>query len=476
MMKNPSIVWFKHDLRLEDQPALNAAIAKGGPIIPLFVWAPEEEKEWAPGAASRWWLHGALIRLKKGLEKCGLTLLLRHTSSLEAILDIIQHTGADAVFWNRRYEPSVVERDALIKAELHRRRVESHIFNGSLLFNPWEILNKQNKPYQIFTHFWKACCQFGEIHPSLPKPQKAMVYKDFLHSEELDDLCLLPAIPWDKGLQEKWQPLTCSYADRFQNALDHIINHYGKTRDELAMAGTSELSPDLHFGEISPRMIWNKVRQKFGNQSEAAEVFLRQLGWREFANYVLFHFPRTPNESMSSRFDAFSWHTQPEMLQAWQKGKTGYPIVDAAMRQLWQIGWMHNRARMIVGSFLVKDLLIDWREGAKWFWDTLVDADLANNTLGWQWVAGCGVDAAPYFRIFNPILQGEKFDKKGEYIRSWVPELNGLPNEWIHRPWEAPENILKKAGVELGKTYPYPIVDHVQARKRALEAYAKIRG
>lgn len=466
-MENPSIVWFRQDLRIEDQPALHAAIFKKGPVIPLFIWAPEEEKEWLPGGAGRWWLNGALERLQKELKAIGSTLVLRKGSSFDAISEIAKQTGADAVFWNRRYEPCAIERDAWMKAALHKLGIKAMISNGSLLFNPWEIVNKQNKPYQIFTHFWKACTQLGEPDTPQPPPDTLVHYPQRIESESLQDLHLLPEISWDKEMKRKWQPKKLSYKNFLQKALDHIIHDYARTRDLPGIEGTSELSPYLHFGEVSPRMIWSRVRQKFGGGAEA-EVFLRQLGWREFAHYLLFHFPRTPNEPLHSKFASFSWERNPPFLQAWQKGMTGYPIVDAGMRQLWQIGWMHNRVRMIAASFLVKDLLIDWQEGARWFWETLVDADLANNTLGWQWVAGCGADAAPYFRIFNPVTQGEKFDPEGKYVRQWVPEIRTLPSDWIHRPWEAPLNVLKNAGVELGVDYPKPIIDHAQARKKAL--------
>jgi deoxyribodipyrimidine photo-lyase len=472
-MGSPTIIWFRQDLRLEDQPALCAAIARGGPVIPLFIWAPEEEGEWVPGEASRWWLHHSLSHLQEELHQLALTLIFRKQSSLEAILDIIKQTGADAVFWNRRYEPYVVRRDALIEAELRRRGMTVQIFNSSLLFEPWEIFNKQNKPYQVFTPFWKFCSHLEEPTLPLRKPEVAKPYPGHLESEALDHFHLLPTIPWDEGLRKKWRPGTSSAKDQLNIALQQVIEHYIQRRDKPALRGTTELSPYLHHGEISPRMIWQAVRQKFGKQ-EGAEAFLRQLGWREFAYYLLHHFPHTPNEALHSDFNGFPWQVNEQALKAWQKGQTGYPIIDAGMRQLWRTGWMHNRVRMIVGSFLVKDLLIDWLEGVRWFWDTLVDADLANNTLGWQWVAGCGADAAPYFRIFNPMTQGEKFDQMGEYVRQWVPEIRGLPDAWIHRPWEAPEEILKQSRVILGTTYPKPIIDHDQARKKALEAYARI--
>lgn len=471
-MKNPSIVWFSQDLRIEDHPALCAAIDKGSAVIPLYVWSPEEEGEWALGGASRWWLHGALYRLQEKLKTLGLKLIFRQHSSLESIIDVAKQTQADAVFWNQRYEPYLLKRDAMIKAKLHHLGIQTQIFNGSLLFEPEKILNKKQKPYQIFSHFWNYCEKFEEPKHPLPIPSAAKHYTKKIDSDSIENLKLLPHIPWDKGLKERWEHVVFSNKKDLQGVLKHIIPHYSHTRDIPAIEGTTAISPYLHFGELSPRMVWNEVQQTLKDQAQC-DVFLRQLGWRDFAYYLLFHFPELPFKPLRSRFAGMSWKKNTKALHAWQKGMTGYPIVDAGMRQLWQTGWMHNRVRMIVGSFLVKDLLIDWRKGAHWFWDTLVDADLANNSLGWQWIAGCGVDAAPYFRIFNPVSQGQKFDKQGEYIRCWVPELSRLPNKWIHRPWEAPEKVLEEAGIQLGVHYPNPIVDHAEARKKALEAYTK---
>lgn len=469
-MKNPSIVWFSQDLRIEDQPALNAAIAKGGAIIPLYIWAPQEEKEWAPGAASRWWLYGSLKRLQAKLSQLGLNLIIRQQSSLKSILDIVKQTKADAVFWNQRYEPILIQRDALIQKKLSELDIDVQIFNGSLLFEPHEILNKKQKPYQKFGHFWKYCDKLSEPNLPFPKPLKAKHYTKHIDSDSIEHLNLLPTIPWDKGLKEQWQSISFSTKHNLQAVIENIVTHYSAKRDIPGIEGTTRMSPFLHFGEISPRQVWHEVRQKLKTKGD---VFLRQLGWRDFAYYLLFHFPHLASQPLRTRFASIPWSKSTNALRAWQKGITGYPIVDAGMRQLWQTGWIHNRARLIVGSFLVKDLLIDWRKGAHWFWDTLVDADLANNSLGWQWITGCGVDAAPYFRIFNPISQGMKFDADGEYVRRWVPEISLLPNKWIHQPWKAPEKILKEASVELGVNYPWPIVDHAIARKKALKTYSK---
>lgn len=470
----PAIVWFRQDLRVEDHPALASAIQRGGAVIPLYIWAPDEEGEWPCGGASRWWLHNSLECLQDKLEKLGAPLIIRRGSSLQTLLDLIQATGADTVYWNRRYEPSIIHRDAFVKAELQKQGAKAQSFNSALLFEPWTVLNKQNKPFQIFTPFWKHCLSLAEPQKPIPAPSKIKGYIGEIETDSLSSLALLPKVHWDIGLERAWH----SGEDRAKQTLNHAIKHviadYQTMRDFPAVDGVSHLSPYLHHGEISPRTIWHSVRKHFKADDEGASAFLRQLGWREFAYHLLYHFPHTPTDPLKKDFASFPWKTDYTELRAWQNGKTGYPFVDAGMRQLWTSGWMHNRARLVAASFLVKDLLIRWQEGAKWFWDTLVDADLANNSLGWQWIAGCGADAAPYFRIFNPVQQGERYDPKGEYVRKWIPELRGLPDKWIHRPWEAPAEVLKKAGVELGKTYPHPIVDHGEAREKALEAYAKL--
>lgn len=475
MKESPLIIWFRQDLRIEDHPALLAAVQQNKPVIPLFIWSPLEEREWKSGGASCWWLHGSLQSLKLELKEIGLNLIIRQSSSsLQAILDVVKETNAEGVYWHRRYEPYAIQRDSIIKAQLQKQGIKAQSFNGSLLFEPWTILNKQNKPFQVFTPFWKHCCSLDEPPKPLGKPAEAISYQGNLASATIDSLALLPKIHWEGGLKEFWQPGEKGGKIRLKRTVSEVINRYVESRDFPAVRGTSELSPYLHYGEISPRMVWHAVREALGNGG-GAEAYLRQLGWREFAFHLLYHFPYTPSQPLRPSFASFPWKDDKQALQAWQKGLTGYPIVDAGMRQLWHIGWMHNRVRMIVGSFLVKDLLIRWQEGATWFWDTLVDADLANNTLGWQWVGGCGADAAPYFRVFNPVTQGEKFDAEGRYVRQWVPEIGLLSNKWIHKPWEAPEEELKKAGIILGETYPKPIVDHAQARQEALKAFQEIK-
>lgn len=473
-MVEASIVWFRQDLRLEDHPALWAAMEKGGPIIPLFIWDSEQGGEWRMGAACRWWLHHSLECLEAGLKKFGLTLIVRQGKPLTEILNVIRQTNADAIYWNRLYEPFMMQQEATVKAELVKKGIHVQSFNGSLLFEPWMVANKQGKPFQVFSFFWKQCLRLGEIESPLPIPQLTIPYLGLIESCSIASLELLPPIKWDAGFKKTWRPGFSEGRCLIEKGVNEVIDDYPESRDRPDLAGTTRLSPYLHFGDVSPRMIWQSVKETQQLNQKSAEAYLRQLGWREFAYHLLYHFPQTIQEPLKQPFKAFPWKSNKQALNAWQKGRTGYPIVDAGMRQLWEIGWMHNRVRMITASFLVKDLFIDWLDGAKWFWDTLVDADLANNTLGWQWVAGCGADAAPYFRIFNPVTQGETFDPEGEYVRKWVPELRHLPNKWIHKPWQAPEDVLKEAGLQLGVNYPMPIVDHAEARKQAMDMYSQL--
>lgn len=471
MKQHPLILLFQQDLRVDDNPALNAAVKEGREVIPLFIWSPEEEGRWPLGAASKWWLHHSLISLKNDLEKIGLTLFLRKGKFLTVLQKVIQETHAEAVFWNRRYEPYAMERESSMKHTLEEKGIKAESFNASLLYEPWTVANKTGKPYQVFTSFWKNCLSMPPPEPPRGIPRNAKLYRHSFQSETLESLGLLPDYPWDGGIRQFWSPGTSHAKKLLRQFLEEPILQYHQGRDFPNIQGISSLSPHLHFGEISSRMIRDEVLTCYKGDEDGVKCFLKQLVWREFAYHLLYHFPQTPEYPLRENFSHFPWKKNQKALQAWQKGLTGYPIVDAGMRQLWKIGWMHNRVRMIVGSFLVKDLLISWVEGARWFWDTLVDADLANNTLGWQWVGGCGADAAPYFRIFNPITQGETFDLKGDYVREWVPELANLPNKWIHQPWNAPESILKNSGVILGETYPYPIVNHQIARIEALEAF-----
>jgi deoxyribodipyrimidine photo-lyase len=449
-----TLLWLRHDLRLDDNPALAAAAARGA-VVPVFIWAPEEEAPWEPGAASRWWLHHSLGKLAAAFEKAGTPLVIRRGPSLEALRKLAKEVGARHVVWNRRYEPAVIKRDTAIKKALAVDGLEAESFNGSLLFEPMHVATKQGNPYQVFTPFWRALLEREEPAEPVAAPRKIKPAGTKVNSLSIDSLGLLPEIDWAPTMRTMWKPGEVGAVTRMELFLERGLAGYGTGRDRPDHDGTSALSPHLHFGEISPRRLWHAVREAVGGQpakkiTGSPEVYLRELGWREFASHLLYHFPHTPNAPLRADYAKFPWAKDPVGLRAWQRGRTGFPIVDAGMRQLWATGWMHNRVRMIVASFLVKDLRISWLEGAKWFWDTLVDADLAANTLGWQWAAGCGADAAPYFRVFNPTSQAEKFDPDGAYVKAWV-DVNA-------------------------KEYPEPIVDHAEARKRALEALKKVTG
>ncbi len=474
-----AIVWFRRDLRLSDNPALTAAVKRSETILPVFIWSPNEHGSWAPGGASKWWLHHSLSGLGKAFAEKDCELLILEGPSEKTILELVKKTSADFVVWNRLYEPAAVKRDEKIKKSLKESGIGVESFNGSLLLEPWENMNQSGKPYKVFTPFWKSLVQ--ELKPQKPLRAPGGITqsdKPNIKTRKLSDLSLLPKLDWDEGFYEYWTPGEEGGAKAVRRFKGDCAKEYSDTRNRPDLQGTSRLSPHLHFGEISPRQIWHKL---FGEQKpkpsskSGVETFLREIGWREFAHHLLFHFPETVSEPLRQEFEEFPWNKKKDFLRAWQKGQTGYPIVDAGMRELWHTGWMHNRVRMIVASFLVKHLLQPWQDGARWFWDTLVDADLANNSLGWQWTAGCGADAAPYFRVFNPILQGEKFDPNGDYVRKWCPELEKLDNSYLHKPWEAPKEALSDAGVELGKTYPEPLVDHQRARRTALEAYDEIK-
>lgn len=472
----PGIVWFRSDLRVEDNPALLAA-ADAGPILPLFLWSPEDEGDWPPGAASRWWLHHSLARLSERLAALGAPLLIRSGDTLETLLETIRATGAKRVYWNRRYEPASIARDKAVKERLAAEGVEAHSFNASLLNEPWKIETQSGGPYQVYTPYWKASRKLDEPAKPSPGPSALVTCQHDIEGEEPASFELLPKEDWAGGIAEAWAPGEDGAGKLLKRFIEDAARDYAESRNRPDQPGTSRLSPHLHFGEISPRQVWHALRDAFGgnDDGEPPWPYLRQLVWRDFGHHLLYHFPHTAEEPLRESFKEFPWVDDPDALKKWQQGKTGYPIVDAGMRELWTTGWMHNRVRMIAASFLVKDLLIPWQEGAKWFWDTLVDADLANNTLGWQWTAGCGADAAPYFRVFNPVSQGERFDPQGEYVRRWVPELGKLPKSAIHRPWEASPLELDEAGVRLGRDYPEPMVEHAEARKRALEAWARVK-
>ncbi|MGB0747684.1 MAG: cryptochrome/photolyase family protein [Magnetospiraceae bacterium] len=481
MPNDPVIFWFRRDLRLHDNPGLIAAQGSGRPIIPLYIRDDEDGGDWAPGAASNWWLHGSLASLARDLETLGNGLILR-SGPARAVLDAVsRETGATAIYWNRRYEPWAVARDKKIKAALSDRGLEVVSCQASLLREPWEIRNQQGQPYKVFTPFWKTLRALGPQGSPLAPPERLPALTARPISEELESWRLRPTEPdWAMGLREAWDPGEAGAGKRLESFLEQAVFDYKDQRDLPGITGTSRLSPHLHFGEIGPRQVWHAATTAAlaatgAPMPRGVETFLSEIAWREFSHHLLFQFPDLPTAPLRPEFSRFSWEEDDPGLSAWQRGQTGYPIVDAGMRELWATGWMHNRVRMIVASFLIKDLLIPWQRGEAWFWDTLVDADLANNAASWQWVAGCGADAAPYFRVFNPITQGEKFDPEGAYIRQWVPELAKLPKAVIHQPWSANPLDLAEAGLALGREYPLPIVDHAMARKRALERFNRLK-
>lgn len=470
------IVWFRQDLRLSDNPALDYAVRQGQ-VLPIYIF--ESNLEWQHGGASQWWLNQSLRELNAQLEALGSQLHFFRGEAEAIIPQLIQTTQAAGIVWNRRYEPQGIEIDRRLKDALKQVALETKSFNASLIFEPWQVVKDDGTPYKVFTPFYKSAMSRKLPLNTVPTPSQINSPKldsEELESVSLEHLKLMPNIKWYKAMAAEWTPGEAGARERLAETIDTVLEEYKEGRNWPDKPFTSKLSPHLHFGEISPRVLWQELSD-LEAASDSAEFkqgttsYLREIMWREFGYYTLYHFPHTTKKSLREDFDAFNWNENAEELYAWQKGLTGYPIVDAGMRELWALGWMHNRVRMVVASFLVKDLLFPWQAGAAWFWDTLVDADLANNTLGWQWAAGCGVDAAPYFRVFNPILQGKKFDPDGEYVKKWIPELANLPKKWIHEPWNAPQEILKTANVALGQTYPEPIVDHSFARDRFLALF-----
>lgn len=471
---NPTLVWFRNDLRVADNPALLEAARRSVPVIALYILDDETAGDRRAGGAARWWLHGSLAALSERLSALGGQLILRRGRARDILDDVIVETNAARVFWNRCYEPFSIERDRLIKASLQDRGIEAKSFNGSLLFEPWTIETKAGGFYKVYTRYWQACRAKGDPEAPCPTPDHVLPFEVKIPSDQLDEWALLPtSSDWAAGFRERWKPGETGAMMRLETFLDSALDGYSDGRDFPADAVTSNLSPHLHIGDISPRQVWKMTIDNAGWTS-ATEKFLKEIVWREFAYHVFYYLPSIADQPMNERFRAFPWRDDDKHLKAWQKGETGYPMVDAGMRELWQTGHMHNRVRMVTASFLVKHLLLPWQRGEQWFWDTLVDADMAVNTFSWQWVAGSGADAAPYFRIFNPITQGSKFDPNADYIRKYVPEIAALPDKYIHAPWEAPDDILSQAKIQLGETYPHPIVDHKRARERALEAFKSL--
>jgi deoxyribodipyrimidine photo-lyase len=477
-----AIVWFRNDLRLADNPALSAALAAAERVLPVYVHAPEEAAPWAPGAASRWWLHHSLAALDAALRERGAALIVVRGPTRQVLPALAARAGAGAVYWNRVYEPTLAARDRAVSDALcaDGRAVES--FPGNLLVEPWTVSTQAQEPFRVFTPFWRACqTRLASAPPPLAAPRAIRSGTPLPASVPIAALGLLPRSRWDAGLAARFTPGENGAARRLAAFVEEAIADYAELRDRPGRPGTSRLSPHLHFGELSPRQALAAARSRAlapgpAGRARGTESFVRELLWREFAHHVFHHFPHTATEPLDPRFATHAWRTDPAALAAWQQGRTGIPLVDAGMRELWHSGWMHNRVRMIVASLLTKNLGLPWLEGARWFHDTLVDADLASNTLGWQWTAGCGADAAPYYRIFNPVLQSERFDTDRAYLRTWLPELAALPDEWIHRPAAAPAAVRAAAGVELGRTYPAPIVDLTASRERALGAWQRDRG
>ena len=471
MKKGTAIHWFRQDLRLSDNPALDSA-AQYETLIPIYILDEVNSGEFKMGAASKWWLHQSLTKLNESLDG---KLLVYQGNPHEILNKLIEEQEVSYVTWSRCYEPWRIDRDKEIKRNFEDKNVAVESYSASLLWEPWTISKDDGTPYRVFTPFYKKGCLNSE-EPRLPagKVDLSNLYSEDLSSDSITDLNLLPTIKWYESFEEEWNPGEIGAEQNLNSFLDSGLLNYKEGRNFPSQEFVSRLSPHLHFGEISPNEVWYRAKTKEGISGieKSLAHFHSELGWREFSYYLLYHFPDLPNKNFQEKFDIFPWQENEEFLALWQKGNTGYPIVDAGMRELWQTGYMHNRLRMIVGSFLVKNLLIDWRFGERWFWDCLVDADLASNSASWQWVAGSGADAAPYFRIFNPITQGLKFDPEGEYTKKYVPELRDLPNKYLFSPWEAPENILADAGIELGKNYPKPMVDLKLSRETALEAFA----
>lgn len=471
----PVMVWFRRDLRLADHPAFAAAARSGHPLLPVFIFCAASTRDQGAG---RWWLHGSLSALDAALRNCGSRLVLRSGDPAATLAGLARETGARALFFNRSWQPDERHCEKEVRTIL-QNILEINDFTADCLHEPGSLLSAAGEPLRVFTPFWRACRQRGEPAAPLPLPHRWTPWTGAVRSEALNEWRLLPTTPdWAGGLRERWQPGEPSATRALQRFTGSGLQDYAGQRDRLDCGSTSRLSPHLHFGEISPRQLWQAVRLSLAHTpalERDGEAFLRQLAWREFSLHLLHFWPGLSEREFQPRLAGFPWRRPGSALRHWQRGETGYPLVDAAMRELLASGWLHNRARMTVASFLVKHLLIDWREGLHWFTDTLVDADQAVNTVNWQWVAGCGADAAPWFRIFNPVLQGQKFDPQGEYVKQWLPELAQLPARHVHAPWRAPASVLRAAGIRLGSTYPRPMVDHDLARDRALTAWRTLQ-
>lgn len=475
-MNGKALVCFRNDFRLLDNPALYEAVRLKKQVIPVFIYDPSASEDWDLGGASKWWLHQSIKDIQKQIASLGGRLILRKGSTASIMRELVESTQASSVFWNRRYLLSERTVDSVVKEMLVDMGVEVKSFQASLLVEPWTTANKEGNPFKVYSPFWRSI----KDNP-IPEPldldfSKIEFADENIECLGLEDLALIPKDKtWHKTFHDFWKVSEMNAHDLLHNFIHHGVDSYAVDRDRPDFNGTSSLSPFLRWGQISPRQIAHALSQNCDLNEKGPTVYLKEIYWREFAYYVMYHFPQTSDSPLQEKYKNFPWNEDDSTLSAWKWGKTGYPIVDAGMRQLYATGWMHNRVRMIVASLLVKHLLHSWHAGAKWFWDTLVDADLSSNTLGWQWSGGCGADAAPYFRIFNPMTQGMKFDPEGEYVKRWVPELASLPAQYIHQPWEASASELESFGVTLGENYPIPIIEHTFGRERALEALASLK-
>lgn len=474
MTDTTTLVWFRRDLRINDNPALSHA-AERGKVLPIFILPTNRTADWLPGAASRWWLHQSLNSLQQQLEG---SLCLLAGDALELIPPLLQKCGIKQVCWNREYQPEQMLQDQQLQQRLEQQGIEVSTFNAGLLWEPSEVLKPDGTPYRVFTPYYrKGCLRKPAPRFPLPAPASIKFPPTAPTGLSLQQLRLMPELNWYQSIADHWRPGEPGAGDRLARFIDQGLVNYGRGRDVPSLEVTSKLSPHLHFGELSPNQAWYVASHADlpATAEDDRDRFLSELGWREFSHYLLYHWPKLPQQNYQPKFDKFNWSDNPEHLSGWQKGMTGIPMVDAGMRELWQTGYMHNRVRMIVGSFLVKNLRLHWHRGQEWFWDTLVDADLANNSASWQWIAGSGADAAPYFRIFNPVTQGQKFDPDGVYVRRYCPELSALPNKYLHNPWQAPTEMLEQAGIRLGIDYPVPIVDLKQSRAEALAAFSALK-
>lgn len=468
-MDDIAIHWFRQDLRLSDNPSLTMA-SQHDNVLPIYILDESNANSHSMGGASKWWLESSLQSLNKSI---GGKLSVYEGNPIDILKDIISRLNISGIYWNRCYEPWRIQRDTKIKKYLDRQNIKAESFNGSLLWEPWNIKNKNGRPYGVFTPFYrKGCLQQESPRKPLAAPKNSRYFFDSQKSIDIDQLKLLSNFSWHEKLNKHWVIGEKGASVRLKKFIDRGLPKYKKGRNIPSKDYVSRLSPYLHFGEISPNQLWHDIRNVIDDEN--SDHFCSELGWREFSNNQLYYNPDLPNNNLQAKFNNFPWIVDEKKLDAWKKGETGIPMVDAGMRELWQTGYMHNRVRMIVGSFLVKNLRIHWNYGERWFWDTLIDADLANNSASWQWVSGCGSDAAPYFRIFNPVIQGQKFDSEGEYIRKYVPEISSLPNKYLSSPWDAPKYVLKDANIILGQTYPKPIVDLKRSRDAALVAFKSI--